>query len=269
MRWLRKTLKDSVKFEGLGLHTGRPLSAAVHPSASGGIVFRCKGQSLSAVAENVTDTRRCTQLGPVVMVEHLMCAFSILGITDAVVEAEDGEMPALDGSAEAYAQGLLAVGWENLGEAEGPDFFKRALVREGDAVCAVSAGEGRWSYRYVTPGRWPEDQRFEAAPGADLLTEVAPARTFAFAEEVDAMRAAGLGLGLSAETCLVLGPEGPVNAAKFPDEPARHKLLDLIGDMALTGLPRAAFNVSAERTGHRMNVAAALKVRQLMGAAPI
>ncbi len=269
MHWPRKTLKDKVKFEGLGLHTGRPLSATVHPSGSGGIIFRCGGASIPAHAENVTDTRRCTQLGPVIMVEHLMCAFSILGVTDAVVEAEDGELPALDGSAEAYAQGLLTAGFKPLSEAEGPDFFKRALVREGDAVCAVSAGEGRWSYRYVTPGRWPEDQRFEAAPEADLLAEVAPARTFAFAEEVDAMRAAGLGLGLSAETCLVLGVDGPVNPAKFPDEPARHKLLDLIGDMALTGLPRSAFNVSAERTGHRMNVAAALKVRQLLGAAPI
>jgi UDP-3-O-acyl-N-acetylglucosamine deacetylase len=269
MRWTRRTIHRPAEFKGPGLHAGEPVRAIIHPAGEG-IVFSSGGEKVEAVAENVSETVRCTRLGPVAVIEHLMAALAICGVTDALIEVEGAELPALDGSAAIFCEGFLEAGTEELGEAEGPDLFKRALVREGEAVCAAGSGEGRWSYLYSTADRWPGDQMAEVRWGRDdLVSQVAPARTFAFDHEVEPMRALRLGMGLTEESCLILGADGPRQAPRFENEPARHKLLDLIGDLALTGIPPSALNVRAERSGHRLNVAAALKIRQLLKLAPI
>ncbi len=269
MRWTRRTIRERTEFRGSALHNGAPARAIVHP-AEGGIVFSSGSESVLAVAENVSETVRCTRLGPVSTIEHLMAALAICGITDARVEIEGPEPPALDGSAAEFCRGIQEAGSEDIGEAEGPDLFKRALAREGEAVCAAGSGEGRWSYLFSVNGRWPGDQSAEIQWGRDdLAAEIAPARTFAFHHEVEPMRAHGLGLGLTEDSCLILEPEGPRQAPRFENEPARHKLLDLIGDLALTGVALSGLNVQAERSGHRLNVAAALKIRQLLKLAPI
>ena len=132
---------------------------------------------------------------------------------------------------------------------------------EGEVRIAVSKGFGHWKYDFECGDRWPHKQSFacELTKGG-FAAELALARTFAFEEEVEPLRAAGLGRGLDLESALVLGTEGYINAARWPDEPARHKMLDLVGDLYLSGLPPFLLNVVAVGSGHRTNVAAAAKI---------
>ena len=265
----RKTLRTDAVFEGLGLHSGVPVRVIVHPGEDG-IWFRHGQESVRALAENVVSTKQCTQLGPISTIEHLMSALAGWEVTDAVVEVSAPELPAMDGSAHAFALGLAEAGFAPLPDWDPPRLFKRAYHVDGDVKIAVSSGHGLWSYRFEAPeGRWPhiQDAEFSFHDGS-YLQEIAPARTFAFEEQVEPLRAAGFAKGLDMDSALILGEKDSVNPMRINEEPARHKLLDLIGDMALTGLPLRGLNVSAERSGHRTNVEMALKVRQLVGLAP-
>ena len=260
MTFPRRTLLNPVTVEGLGLHGGAPVTLTVNPGESG-LWFRLGSERVQARPENVSDTVRCTRLGSIATVEHLMSAFAGLGVTDAEVELTAPELPALDGSALGYVTALAEAGVVDTGEFEVPALFSRLFVHENDVKIAIGKGEGFWRYAYDLGDRWPGLQEFEMEPGT-YETEVAPARTFALAEELPPIIQAGLGRGLDADSALVIGIEGYKNEPRFPDEPARHKLLDLIGDLYLSGVPIAALDVVAERSGHRTNVMAAKTLLQ-------
>lgn len=253
----RRTLRSEVRFSGRGLHSGAPVELVVAP-AENGIRFSHGQTSVQALAENVTDTRRCTRLGDISTVEHLMSALAALEITDAEVTVSAPELPALDGSSKEYVQALLDAGFEDLSSHEIPDLFTRIFIQQDDVKIAVSKGSGKWSYRYITGERWPHEMNFECEDVVACYSEdIAPARTFALSEEVPLVLEAGLGRGLDENSVLILGASGFDGTPRFPDEPARHKLLDLIGDLYLSGVPVRRLNVSAERSGHASNVKAA------------
>jgi UDP-3-O-acyl-N-acetylglucosamine deacetylase len=260
-RFVRRTPTDSVRFEGRGLHSGEPITVLVHPGAEG-IAFRRGATRWAASPENVTDTSRCTRLGEVSTVEHLMSAFAGLGVTDAEVEVDGDELPAMDGCSLAFYQGVSAVGLSDLGEAKVDGPFERVFHVDGDVKIAISSGNGHWRYEFECGDRWPHSQHFEVLSLNKYADEIAPARTFAFEEEMEMVRKAGLGKGLDETTAFVIGSSGYVNKAKFDDEPARHKALDLIGDLYLSGVPPQLLNVVAQRSGHRTNVAAATKLKE-------
>ena len=261
-RFLRKTLTQEAVFEGRGLHSGLPVRAFVHPSEKG-LWFRRGGSRWAATPENVTDTSRCTRLGEVSTVEHLMAAFAGLGVTDAEVEVDGEEMPAMDGAAREYCDHILQTGLTTIGDREVHGPFARVYHVEGDVKIAVSAGDGLWRYEYELGERWPGSQPFEFSfARSSFVDEVSRARTFALAEEMEMVRAAGLGKGLDETTAFVIGKAGYENKVLFEDEPARHKLLDLIGDVYLAGVPPSLLRVVAQRSGHRTNVAAAVKLRE-------
>lgn len=260
----RRTVKDQIEFSGRGLHTGGAVRAAVHPGEKG-IAFRQGTERLHAIPENVSDTTRCTRLGGIATVEHLMSALAGLGVTDAEVEVSGGELPALDGCALAFCRGLSIVGFEDLGEQAAKPPYSRVFHADEQVKISVSAGEGLWRYEFECGDRWPGSQHFEFSFADDFAQEVAPARTFAFAEELEAVRAAGLGRGLDETTAFVIGEGAYLNDVRFPDEPARHKMLDLIGDLYLSGLPPRMLNVVSSRSGHRHNVAMAAKLRACVG----
>lgn len=256
----RFTLAAKTIFSGPGLHSGRPVRVTVHP-ADGGIVFRDGATRIPARPDCVSETRRCTCLGSIAVVEHLMSAFAGLGITDAEVEVEGNELPALDGSSLPYVEEFEAVGRTSLGTVRLVGPFARIYEKGELGEIALSSGCGWWRYTFVTSDRWPGVQEFEIQlDESRYREEVAPARTFAFSEEVPSLRAAGLGRGLDSDSALILGPDGYANSARFPDEPARHKLLDLVGDLYLAGVPCALLNVVAERSGHTAHVSAARKL---------
>ncbi len=253
MEYIRRTLANPVALEGLGLHTGEPVRLTVHP-ASDGIHFRYGTERTRAVPANVTDTQRSTKLGSVGTIEHLMSAFAGLEITDAEVEVTAPEIPGMDGSAMPFVRALLDAGFVNLEERDRPNLFTRVFFVEDEIKVAVGKGEGHWKYRYDLGDRWPGVQEFDSMLPASYVGQVASARTFALVEEIPYIIQAGLAKGLDESSALILGIDGYKNEARFPDEPARHKLLDLAGDLYLAGVPVRYLNVAAVRTGHRTNV---------------
>lgn len=245
------------------MHSGIPVVLLVHPGYDG-IAFRLGGSRVKATPENVTDTRRSTRLGDIGTIEHLMSALAGLEVTDAEVELSAIEVPGMDGSARPFVDGLNAVGFESLSELEVQPPFRRAYVVDEAVKIAVGKGDGRWRFIYDVGARWPGRQDFEVADVVGAYVEaIAPARTFALSEEMPMIRQAGLGKGLDETSALVLGESGYENGPRFDDEPARHKLLDLVGDLYLAGIPIRALNVVAERSGHRTNVQAAAALVRL------
>lgn len=253
-----QTVAQPASWKGRGLHSGSEVAVRVHPGHSG-IHFRWGDERIEATAANVVQTQRCTQLGPIATIEHLMATFAALQITDAEVELTAPELPALDGSALPYFEGLSAAGVVEIGTQTVSGPFARLYVKQGDAKVAIGEGEGKWQYRLVCQGRWPGRQDFEMEldEGAAFGSEVAPARTWGFAEEVERILASGLAKGLDSRSALIIGQTDYENTPRFPDEPARHKWLDLLGDLYLSGVPCRHLNVTATRGGHALHVRAA------------
>lgn len=243
---IRRTLSAPVTLTGRGLHSGRPVTVRIHP-ADNGIAFRCDGSRVVATPSAVTGTRWHTTLGAVATVEHLMSAFAGVGITDAEVELSYPELPGLDGSAAGY---LAVLDTQPLGAA--PVALPRAevLVETPESSLRVRPGTGVWTYTFRHGSR---TQTFTCRLPGDYRTQVAPARTIAVADQVPAMVAKGLGQGLDTSSVVLLGPDGYANTPRFPDEPARHKLLDLVGDLYLTGIPVDLLDVTASFSGHTTN----------------
>lgn len=265
------TLARPVSETGIGLHTGAKSALTLLPAAADtGLVFVCAGGvEIPATAEYVVDTRRGTTLGRdesrLSTVEHVLSALYGMGLDNVRIEIEGPEVPALDGSARPWVDLLRRTG-------------KRRLVaprRELALREAVWAGEGD-CWAVATPGR-----ELSLAAGIDFgdavvgrqslwlpvtparyARDLAPARTFAFASEVEALRAAGLAQGGSLENTLVVGPDGYLNAPRFPDEAVRHKTMDAVGDLALCGF-RLRAQVTLVRPGHKVCVALALRLRAM------
>ncbi len=263
----RKTVSNLVQMEGLGLHSGVPVHVRIHPSESG-IWFRHGADRVQAMPDNVTDTSRCTKLGSIATIEHIMSALAGCEVTDAEIELSAPELPAMDGSAHSFVEKLASVGFFSIGEIELPGLFSRVFEHESEAKIAIGAGTGHWRYEFHSQNRYPYDQVFETQNVvADYSSQIAKARTFGWEDQQDEIAELGLAKGLSMETCLLLGPDGPINEARFPNEPTRHKLLDAIGDIYLSGIPIRFLNVVGSGSGHKMNVQAAHKL-MLQCAAP-
>ena len=265
MNYTRYTLKSTFEFEGVGLHSGVPVVMKVHPSSEG-IQFLCEGQRTKAHPENVTETVRCTTLGNVHTVEHIMSAFAGLGITDADVELSANEIPGADGSAAPFVNGLSRAEIEKVADAELPGLFTRVFLQDDLIKIAIGKGTGHWRFEYETGTRWPGSMIYESKDVlADYPKEISSARTFALSEELPKIIELGLGRGLDESSALVIGIEGFKNEARFEDEPARHKLLDLVGDLYLSGVPIHFLNVVGHRSGHRTNVKAAQMLASAVG----
>jgi UDP-3-O-acyl-N-acetylglucosamine deacetylase len=220
----------------------------------------------------VLSARPGDPLAPTVQtVEHVMSALAGLGVTDALVEVTGPEIPIGDGSARPFVETISGAGLAapTLDGAEEPVRIEEPVVI-GDAAAKIEAlpsSDGRigleLTYRLEYPPGAPIPPQ-EASifiplgePAAGYGAEVSGARTFCLAQEAEMMRKAGMFAHLSPKDMLVIGPAGPIdNAYRFPNEPARHKLLDLVGDLALCGRPVIG-RVVATRTGHAHNHAMA------------
>lgn len=263
------TVARPVIKEGIGLHTGADCALTLRPAESdAGIIFVCgSGVEVPATVENVVESERCTALGRgaarVLGVEHLLGTLYALGVDNARVEVKGPEVPACDGSAREWVSLVREAGLSRLG----------APRREISLRAAVWAGEGAaWAVATPARGLWLAVgvQFDDTVVGRQTLAlslteesfeaELAPARTFARREELEALRAAGLAKGGGAENAFAVGPEGYSGPLRFPDEVVRHKALDLVGDLALCGWRLEAY-VTAIRPGHRTNVELARKIR--------
>ena len=264
----RHTVARRIEFAGIGLHSGQPCRVSLVPRRPGtGITFRIRddrgGRDLPARLDHVASADRRTALGAglarVDTVEHLLAALAAAEIDDLDIEVDGPEIPIFDGSFTPFTVAVAEAGVVPSGG---------TVNMGGRLESAVELVEG--------------DARYRAEPRADLFLEVelvyaepvigrqsaggavnpewfareiAPARTFGFLHEVSALRERGLLAGASEECAIVLAEDRPLNTTlRWPNEFARHKLGDLLGDLSLLGFrPRA--RISASRPSHRGNIA--------------
>jgi len=261
-----QTIRDAVECSGAGLHSGAPVHLRILSAPSGtGIVFRrtdLDGFEVEAVSRNVARVSYATSLmkkGVLISTtEHLLSAFVGMGIDNAIVELDNLEVPILDGSARPFVDLIRRAGIRKQRRAR--SFLKvlRPLeLREGTKFIGLYPAD-RYSVSYTIDFPHPligrESRALELTNG-HYLAEIASARTFGFLHEAEVMRQQGLIRGASEQNVIVLTRDGVVNPPlRFPDEFVRHKILDLIGDLALIGR-RILANVVADRAGHAMHTA--------------
>jgi UDP-3-O-[3-hydroxymyristoyl] N-acetylglucosamine deacetylase / 3-hydroxyacyl-[acyl-carrier-protein] dehydratase len=265
----RQTLAREVTVRGIGLHSGREASARCLAAEAGqGIVFRRVdlpgARPIPALLSNVRSTDRRTVLGEgessVETVEHLLAAAAALQIDDLTIELDGPEPPIGDGSFAPYVDAMRTAGTvEQPGD---PVIYRVAApfhLTEGDASYVVSPAP---TFRLTTTIEWKHPLIGRQAGSYDItpdgfIRELAPARTFGFLREAEALRARGLALGAALESTLVLSEDGLVgDALRWPDEFVRHKAGDIVGDLALVG-GRVQAHVVATRPSHQGNIALA------------
>ena len=250
----------------MGLHSGVLVYMRILPAPAGcGIVFRrtdLDGFEVEAVSPNVARVSYATSLmkkGVLISTtEHLLSAFIGAGIDNAVVELDNLELPILDGSARPFIEAIHRVGIRKQRRPRTYLRIRRELeLREGNKFIAVyPADKYSVSYSINFPHPLIGQETFEVdLSDGNYLREIAPARTFGFLHEADAMRQQGLIRGASTENAVVLTRDGVMNPPlRFADEFVRHKVLDLIGDLALLG-KQVLGTVVADRAGHAMHTA--------------
>jgi UDP-3-O-[3-hydroxymyristoyl] N-acetylglucosamine deacetylase len=264
------TLKDRVSVAGIGVHSGLPVTLTLHPAeADAGIVFlRCgiDGQNdreLSADFRSVTATEFATvlgdQSGPAVSTtEHVLAALHGLGVDNAVVEVDGPEVPIMDGSAAPFVAAIDQAGIVTLPATRRYiQVLKPVRVAKGDSYGELrpyARGlriETEIDFDHPLIGR----QAFATDVGPDVFRrELARARTFGFMRDVAKLWAAGYALGASFENTVVIAENRVLNpeGMRFPDEFVRHKAIDAIGDLALSGAPLIGAYRSL-RGGHKLN----------------
>lgn len=257
---MQRTVGRPASAEGRGLHTGRMCRVTIAPAGiDEGVVFLSGGRRLTLDRID-PDATRCSALRDgdvqVQTVEHLLASVSAAGITNLSITCTGPELPALDGSALPY--------WRLIEEArivEQKATVEPIRVREPIFIwqgtsalyaCPSETLELAYTLDYDHPALRGQKYSVRLTPET-FASEVAPARTFCTRPEADALRRGGYGQGADTSNTLVMDTDGPVdNTLRFVDEPARHKTLDLIGDLALAGAPVVG-KIIGIRSGHRLN----------------
>ena len=260
----QRTVRESLVIAGQGLHSGLKTGVILHPAGPNtGIVFSSLADqsAIPARLENVTETGYNTTLSgnghSIRTVEHLLSALHGLGITNLMVKTDD-EVPALDGSAIEYCTQLREAGIRNQRESVEPiSVAKTIQVGEGDEFIRIEPAD-HLIIDYTLDYPHPigiQHVHFELTSTDDYVDQIAPARTFGFVREFHKMAQMGLASGGRLDNLILVDDEKVVNTTlRFPDEFARHKVLDLIGDLYLLGRPIIG-HVTASKTGHSDNLA--------------
>ncbi len=262
----QQTLGNKAKFSGIGLHTGKKITLTLRPAEAGtGIVFHrvdlAPAVSIEAHASNVVNTRLSTTIGrgeaSVSTIEHLMAALYGCGIDNAHVDIDGPEVPIMDGSAAPFVAEIVKAGIKVSGKARKYLVVKKPVsVVEGDKKASIIPSR---HYKISFDMQFAH-QAVRTQSRSMLFTqntfsdEFAAARTFCFLAEVEMMKSHGLALGGSLENAVVIGDHGVINpeGLRFQDEFVRHKILDSVGDLALTG-HRLIGHVKATKSGHDLN----------------
>ena len=276
---MQNTLKSTVTFTGVGLHSGKPVRMTLRPaSADYGIWFRRtdvldRDPLVPAIWNAVTPSRLCTVVEnasgvSVSTIEHIMAALAGCAVHNLLIEIDGPEVPILDGSAEPFVAAILARGLrEQAADVRAIRVLKPVEVREGEAVARLEPSDMleidfRIDFDDAAIGR--QERRLNMSNGA-FVRELSDCRTFCRQADVDAMHARGLALGGTLENAVVfdgdriLSPGGLRRA----DEPVRHKMLDALGDLALAGGP-----LLGRYTGERAGLAMTNKLLRALFADP-
>ena len=267
----QKTLARPVVIDGVGLHSGAEIHMVLHPAeADRGIVFRrtdlvSQGRGVSdipATYDHVADTTLSTAIGnaagtTISTIEHLMAAFSALGVDNALVEIDAAEVPVLDGSSEIFIEKIEAAGLEKLdAPRKAIRILKPVAIEDGLKRAALLPGEGfKLFFEIDFDNEVIGHQEIEADLHDPFFAEdILRARTFCLRKDIEAMWAVGLAKGGSLENAVVVDTHAILNeeGLRYEDEFVRHKLLDAVGDLALSGMPLIG-RYEGSRAGHAMN----------------
>jgi len=255
----RKTVSERVMFEGVGIHSGVRSRIVVHPAEPGeGLSFYIKGINIPASVEYVSNTLMSTDLEKdgvtVKTVEHLLAVFHILGISDATVEFIEGfEVPIMDGSGYEFYTGLREKVVDTGVNIEPLEL--KEYIRVGDDKYYIEAHPSA-SFEVTYIGNINHiDCGDTVTYRGDNPEEIVRARTFCYLEDVDLLLSKGYGKGGSPKNVLIIGKEGihSEEGLRYPDEPLRHKVFDLLGDLYLLGMPVKAKILSCGG-GHTLNI---------------
>jgi UDP-3-O-[3-hydroxymyristoyl] N-acetylglucosamine deacetylase len=265
----QSTVGCSVECRGIGLHTAGEARVTLLPAEPDtGLEFRLRSGSgawvrLPAKASSVVSAARATTLGDgsgssLSTVEHLLAVLNALEIDNVIVEVVGAELPILDGSARGYLDWVRSAGREFQ---ETPrrihTVSRRVEIHDGKRSLSIEpAEELSIDYSIDFPDAWIGRQRLILERIDEQLfdREIADARTFGFLDEVEVLRSAGLALGGTLDRVLVVGKEGVLNPSglRWPDEFVRHKMIDLLGDLMLLGVPLRG-RIRVERGGHTLH----------------
>lgn len=268
----QKTIKDSLIFEGIGIHSGKPAVITFYPApVNHGICFirtdLPEKKTIQVSPENITPVERSSGLQDngtrIRTIEHVLAALSGLGITNVSIEIQGEEPPILDGSSLPYAEKLKR---NLIDQNKSPKFLELkepcCVQTDETAIVALPATSLKIFCYIEFPGTAIGRQIAVFEEGKnDFLAEFAPARTFGFWQEVEELRRQGLALGGSLENSLVVGEKVYSTPLRLPDEPARHKLLDLMGDLYLLGQPLKAF-IIAIKPSHSLSLKLVKKIAE-------
>jgi len=271
-----RTIRQPVECSGVGLHSGAPVHLRILPAPAGsGVVFRrvdLDGFEVEAIGRNVAKVSYATSLmkkGVLISTtEHLLSAFIGMGVDNAIVELDNLELPILDGSALPFVEMITQAG---VRQQRRKRTYLKVLrpceLRDGDKFIGIYPGE-RYSVSYSIDFPHPliGSERFQVElSNGSYVKHIAAARTFGFLEQQRAMLNMGLIRGASRENCVVLTRDGIDNPPlRFADEFVRHKVLDLIGDLALFG-KRILGYVKADRAGHALHTAVVSRILRERG----
>ena len=263
---LQRTLKKEINCFSVGLHTGRKINMKIKPApVDTGIIFVRKdlpdAEPIHANYNNVCDTMLATSLGTngvtVSTVEHLLSAFSGMGVDNAIIELDSFEVPIMDGSALPFVNMLKEVGTHVQEKNKRLLIIKKPVsVTEGDASAVLLPAE-EFKITYEIDFKHPfigkqsysmtfSDEKYEK--------EICAAQTFGFLKDLEFLQAKGLALGGSLKNVIVLDDKKIINkeGLRIPDVFVKHKILDAIGDLFLLGMPIIGHFI-AYKSGHRLN----------------
>jgi len=270
----QRTLRRSITRAGIGLHSGKNVTLSLKPAApDAGIRFRRRdlgGLEVPATVQHVGGINYATGLTrdavKVDTVEHLLAALVSLGIDNVVVELDSPEVPIMDGSATPFINMIQQAGIRQQGASRRYLKVLRplSLSRGEKSIALYPSDHFRVTYSIAFDHPLLQHQSMTLhITDTSFIEEIAPARTFTFLKEVEMLRQQGLALGGSLDNAIVVGETHVVNSEplRFANEFVRHKILDVIGDMALVGYPLVGHLV-ANRGGHALHTAFAAHVLQ-------
>ncbi len=271
------TLKREFELSGVGLHSGKNATVSVKPVNHGNGRYFVRtdlpgAPEIPAQIKSIGQTTLSTELtagqAKVRTVEHLLASLVACGVDNACIEIDNEELPLLDGSAKNWCEAIAEAGVTQSSASSDPlpiTPIEPIWIRENDSfVAALPASSTRFTYGIDFPYEAIGNQWHSwSLNRASFATEIAPARTFGFAEQIEQLRELGLVKGGNLDNALVCSDRGWINPPlRFTNEPARHKLLDLVGDLSLLGqLPKA--HLIAYKASHKLHTQLAIELSKI------
>ena len=259
----RHTIKKTVSCNGIGLHSGERSFLEFRPaSEDNGIWFINNGKRISAVPDNVTNTQRGTTLSTIWTVEHVLSAVYGLGIDNIEIYIEGCEPPAMDGSAKVFTELIKSAGIVSQeGDPRDICIAEQIKVESGGSYISIEPMDRLLieatidyspSFVGIVSAKFDED-------ADDYEKEISHARTFGFLKEVEELKKHGLAKGATFENAIAILENSYSVPLRYADELARHKILDILGDVALVG-GRIKGKITSYKAGHKLNIALARRI---------